>query len=346
MAGATPERTKVFISYSHRDAWALERLRVHLRPLERDGVLESWDDTRISTGRRWREEIREALAAAKVAVLLVSADFLASDFIADEELPRLLEAGEKEGLLVMPVVLKPSRFRRTPRISQFQAVNSADSPLVGMSETEQDAVWDKLTQEIEGALNHSPNVGAERRHKRDGVRESEPRGPDTEKKERRAERPRVHPTTWAVLVACVVVLAIAYWLSLKPPVEGEVVYVGRVTDAVTHKAIHGAKVSIEMNQKLPLVDPTDTEGVFNVRLPASIHEVRVRVDAEGYVPFDRKVSTSRLGLENIGLTPTPTPAPTSTPTPSRPAPAASGKRARRDSGGSTEHENPIIRKPH
>lgn len=152
MADAAPRRTKVFISYSHKDAWALKRLQTHLKPLERDGVLERWDDTRITTGQRWAEEIQRALATAKVAILLVSADFLASDFIHDDELPHLLAAEEEEGLVVMPVILSPSRFRRMPSLSRFQSVNSPEQPLSGLSQAEQDAVWDRLAQEIEAVI--------------------------------------------------------------------------------------------------------------------------------------------------------------------------------------------------
>jgi hypothetical protein len=152
MTEAATNRTKVFISYSHKDAKALERLQVNLKPLERAGVLERWDDTRIKTGQRWKEEISKALASAKVAVLLISADFLASDFIASDELPHLLAAEEKEGLVVMPVILSPCRFKQTPSLSRFQAVNLPEKPLSSLTKAKKDAVWVKLTEDIEAVL--------------------------------------------------------------------------------------------------------------------------------------------------------------------------------------------------
>ena len=145
-------RTNIFISYSHRDADWLRRLQVFLRPLEREGLIERWDDTRLRTGQRWEDEIEKALASAKVAILLISADFLASDFITNNELPPLLAAAQSKGLVVMPVLLKPCRFSRTPSLSVFQAVNPGLKPLVDMTEGEQDALWDRLTREIEELL--------------------------------------------------------------------------------------------------------------------------------------------------------------------------------------------------
>jgi hypothetical protein len=152
MADSKPLRTKVFISYSREDQPWLERLQVHLKPLEREGVIDRWDDTRITAGQKWKTEIQKALDQARVAVLLISADFLASDFIADDELPPLLSAAANEGLVVLPIILSPSRFARTPSLSQFQAVNGLDRPLLNLDRGQQEDIWVKLTEDIEETL--------------------------------------------------------------------------------------------------------------------------------------------------------------------------------------------------
>ena len=152
MTSEKSERNKLFISYSHKDKKWLERVRVHLRPLERDHDIEIWDDTKIQAGSDWEKEIKNAIQEAKVALLLVSADFIASDFIAKNELPPLLEAAKNEGACVIPLLLKPSRFAYTKSISMYQAVNSPENTLTGVNESEQEKILVDMTIAVESAL--------------------------------------------------------------------------------------------------------------------------------------------------------------------------------------------------
>jgi nucleotide-binding universal stress UspA family protein len=150
---ATPKsrRKGVFISYSRKDAEWLERLQTHLRPLEREGVV-IWDDTRLRPGEPWREEIRKAMAEAKVAILLVSADFLASDFIATDELPPLLKAAKEDGATILPVIISPCGFRRMESLSRFQAVNDPEKPLVQLRRGNREKVLDQVASAVQDAL--------------------------------------------------------------------------------------------------------------------------------------------------------------------------------------------------
>lgn len=145
------KRARVFISYSHEDAEWLERLQKHLAPLEREGAL-VWDDTRLKAGARWREEIRAALDETRVAILLVSADFLASDFIATDELPPLLQAAAEDGATILPVIISPCRFERMESLSRFQSVNDPRKPLVKLRRGNREEVLDAVARAVEDAL--------------------------------------------------------------------------------------------------------------------------------------------------------------------------------------------------
>src|SRR3954465_11426978 len=152
MASSPSIRTKVFISYSHADKDWLDRLKRHLRPLVREGNLDCWDDTHIQPGDDWKQEIKNALDTAQVAVLLISADFFASDFIDETELPPLLEAAKAKGVRILPVILSASRFARSPDLARFQAINPPNRPLNDMLPAEQEKVLDRLAQTIESIL--------------------------------------------------------------------------------------------------------------------------------------------------------------------------------------------------
>ncbi len=101
----------VFISYSHKDEDWKNRLVSHLGVLQSEGHLDIWDDRRIEAGDDWYPEIQKAIDTASVAILLISADFLTSKFILSEEVPRLLERREKDGLRIFPVIAKPCAWQ-------------------------------------------------------------------------------------------------------------------------------------------------------------------------------------------------------------------------------------------
>ena len=149
------DKPTVFVSYSYADAGCLTRLQIHLKPLEQENQIELWDDTRIVAGAKWKEEIEAALERAAIAVLLISADFLASDFVLDNELPPLLQAAEEKGTTILPVILKPCRFSRDKNLSGFQAINDPRNPLLSQPEAEQEEMYAKLAERIENELNVS-----------------------------------------------------------------------------------------------------------------------------------------------------------------------------------------------
>jgi cell division protein FtsZ len=156
---------RIFISYSHKDQAWLERLSVHMRPLIREKFIDWWDDRRIVAGSRWREQIQEAVTSAEIAILLVSADFLASDFIAKNELPPLLDSAEAGGTVVLSLIVSPCRYIETETLARFQAVNDVRKPLIGMTPVEQEETLVELTRVVE-ALMSSPRVKESHPHLR------------------------------------------------------------------------------------------------------------------------------------------------------------------------------------
>jgi hypothetical protein len=140
-------RTQVFISYSHKDRKWLEKLETHLKPFGMRHKLDMWVDTNIEPGAKWRKEIKKALARAKVAVLLVSPDFLASDFIDKNELKVILAAEKKGGLTILWIPIRPSAYNQT-QIRHYKAVFEPTRPLSRLTASQQDNALVKICEAI------------------------------------------------------------------------------------------------------------------------------------------------------------------------------------------------------
>lgn len=145
-------RNRIFVSYSHKDLSYLEALKPHLETLERLGPYSYWADERIQPGTDWRKELGSIFSTTRVAILLVSQYFLASEFIRENELPPLLRAAEDDGALILPVIVSPCLFSRIPELSRYQAVNASDLTVREMNEIEREKTWVHLCEVIVDAV--------------------------------------------------------------------------------------------------------------------------------------------------------------------------------------------------
>ena len=134
-ASEAPEPKQVFLSYSREDVVWLNRLRTVLRPLERQGYLKTWADLDIESGAEWEAEVSRKIQSCDAAVVLVSAHFLASDYVNDKELPQLL-ARARSGKLRLFWVLVSSCMWDVTELASYQAVDDTSRPLAQMADAE------------------------------------------------------------------------------------------------------------------------------------------------------------------------------------------------------------------
>ena len=105
---------KVFISYSHRDETFKDELDVHLSALKRSGLVDVWHDRRIDAGTDWDDSIRAELEAADIILLLVSASFLASEYVWQVEIGRAMERHRAREARVVPVFIRACDMKGMP----------------------------------------------------------------------------------------------------------------------------------------------------------------------------------------------------------------------------------------
>src|SRR5258706_2919195 len=134
-AKAPPTETatfEIFYSYAHKDEGLKKKLEIHLSLLKQEGLITGWYDREIRAGAEWASEIETHLNSAHIILLLVSPDFMASDYCYSIEMRRALERHEAQEARVIPVILRPTDWERAP-FSHLQALPADRKPVTRWS---------------------------------------------------------------------------------------------------------------------------------------------------------------------------------------------------------------------
>lgn len=121
--------TDIFISYSHKDEDWKDEFLSHLHVLKKHKGISIWDDRQIKVGDDWYPKIKLEIDNAKLAILLITKDFLTSDFICREEIPKLLDQRKNKGLTIFPIIVKPCPWRSVPWLTKIQGATKNNDPL-------------------------------------------------------------------------------------------------------------------------------------------------------------------------------------------------------------------------
>ncbi len=119
---------EIFCCYAYEDQQWLLKLRTHLAPLQREGLITLWDDTDINPGDEWRKEISRHLETAQIILLLVSPNFIASDYCYKVEVPRAMEQHERGEARVIPIILHSVSWKKAP-FGKLQALPAHARPV-------------------------------------------------------------------------------------------------------------------------------------------------------------------------------------------------------------------------
>jgi hypothetical protein len=145
LPAAHPNTMVLFYSYAHEDEKFLKRLIKHLSPLKHEGLIAEWYDRDIGAGEEWRIAIDDHLQTADIILFLVSADFVASDYCWDVEMSRALERHDAEQALVIPIIVQPVDWSKTP-FGKLQALPKDGKPITLWSNRE--AAWENVAKAI------------------------------------------------------------------------------------------------------------------------------------------------------------------------------------------------------
>jgi hypothetical protein len=110
----TDKKVEIYCCYAHEDDEYLQMLKAHLNPFLRKGSILFWDDTNISPGAVWQDEVDNHLETASMVLLLVSADFMNSDYCYSKEMTRVMQQHEEGTIRVIPIIVRPVAWQEAP----------------------------------------------------------------------------------------------------------------------------------------------------------------------------------------------------------------------------------------
>jgi internalin A len=140
---------RLFYSYSHKDEKLRDKLETHLKILERQGLIAPWHDRKILAGEEWADDIDENLEHADIILLLVSADFINSDYCFGKELKRALERHDQHEATVIPIILRDVNWTKAP-FARLQSLPRDGKAVTSWSN--RDAAWTNVSKGIEQAI--------------------------------------------------------------------------------------------------------------------------------------------------------------------------------------------------
>ena len=150
-----PEPIQLFYSYAHEDEALRKKLETHLKLLERQGLLAPWHDRMIQAGTEWAHKIDEHLNTASLILLLISPDFLASDYYYDIEMQRAMERHQLGEARVIPIILRPCDWQSAP-FGALEALPRDGRAITTWEMQNQDAAFLEVEQSLRKIIEHRP----------------------------------------------------------------------------------------------------------------------------------------------------------------------------------------------
>jgi internalin A len=152
MQDTNSKALRVFCSYSHKDETLREELETILKPMQRQGFIESWSDHKITAGQEFDEEIKKNLKRADIILMLVSADFIASDYCNDIEVVQAIKRHEAKEAQVIPIIVRDTNWRSSP-LRKLKALPQdgkfiKDNP----AWSSRDSAWRNVSEGIEKVI--------------------------------------------------------------------------------------------------------------------------------------------------------------------------------------------------